>query len=106
MNACALPGWVGRVLPRGACTEFASPNTMQFSTEEIYEIMALQKAGGGPFGFEDAACEFLKSDSSVNWQSWLSITDFCSSNGPNYEWQEDLKKCTALVDRASCIPGQ
>jgi len=77
----------------------------RFNTDEIYEFMSLQRLAGGPYNFEDAACEFLKSDTPVNWRSWVSINDFCSSYGENYEWRPEERKCIATKDRNSCIPG-
>mmetsp|Transcript_36845 Transcript_36845/g.103957 ORF Transcript_36845/g.103957 Transcript_36845/m.103957 type:complete len:532 (+) Transcript_36845:1573-3168(+) len=68
-------------------------NKWSFSTEQQYELMAFERGGGGEFGYEEAACKFLKANTSVQWVSWLKIHNRCIEFGSSYEWDEGQGKC-------------
>ena len=81
---------------------------LQFSTENINELMSYTDVGGGEYNMEDAACEFLKNSESVDWRSWLQIEDRCIGAGDTedqsrrFTWDEELQQCTEAME---CQPG-
>uniref|UniRef100_A0A061RFH0 Phosphodiesterase n=1 Tax=Tetraselmis sp. GSL018 TaxID=582737 RepID=A0A061RFH0_9CHLO len=64
------------------------------SNEQVYEMLSFHRDGGlTEFDIEEAACEFLKANTSVNWRPWLKIHSLCIGENEGLVWSTEKEKC-------------
>lgn len=50
----------------------------RFNTDLVYKMLSYETQAGGPYNIEEAACQILRNEKSIDWVPWVKIHNRCS----------------------------